>query len=285
MTAPATPATAAPVDWAQLALPDTWPDRLRLQYLTHFWLIGRAMISKKKRRVELPGDMPGRAQLPRYLLQEFHYLPNGNYSKSISCGYANGFDRVMLGSMSRARACIADHLRDARCVLDIGAGAGHLGGAMRTAGIPEVWALEPSPYLLQHAARRYPGLQCVQGVIEKSGLPSGRFDGAGACFVFHEIPPRYATQALQELHRLLQPGAKLVIAEPSASHLQGSLTSLWRRFGWRGWYFRALAGRVYEPFLAAWQETNHARWLADNGFELIEDSDHMPWRLLVARRR
>ena len=60
---------------------------------------------------------------------------------------------------------------------------------------------------------------------------------------------------------------------------------LWRRFGWRGWYFRALAGRVYEPFLAAWQKTDHAQWFASNGFELIEDEDHMPWRLLVARRR
>ena len=285
MAAPVTPATAAAVDWARIALPDTWPDRHRLQYLTHPWLIAWSMIRKRQRRLDLPPDMPGRERLPRYLLQEFHYLPNGNYSKSISSGYANGFDKVMLGSLSRARACIADHLRDARCVLDIGAGAGHLGGAMRKAGIPEVWALEPSPYLLQHAARRYPGLLCVQGVIEDSGLPSGQFDGAGACFVFHEIPPRYATQALQELHRLLRPGAKLAIAEPSATQLQGSMTSLWRRFGWRGWYFRALAGRVYEPFLAAWQKTNHAQWLADNGFELIRDEDHMPWRLLVARRR
>ncbi len=273
------------VDWARVRLPDAWPDRMALPYISHFWLIFRAMWRKRCQKLQLPDGLPGVDRLPKYLLQEFHYLPNGNYSRSITRGYARGFDRVMLGTLRQARRLMAETLRDATRVLDVGTGAGHLAGALQAAGIPEVWALEPSPYLLQHAARDYPGLRCVQGVIEDSGLPDGHFDAAGACFVFHEIPPRHADRALAELHRLIKPGGKLLIVEPSPAQLSGSRRQLWQRHGWRGLYFRALAGRVHEPFLAAWHDRDHAAWLDDHGFELIEDRDQLPWRMLSAVRR
>ena len=65
----------------------------------------------KRRRVQVADDMPGRELLPKYVLQEFHSLPNGNYSKRVTHGYITGFDRLMLGRMSHARARIAESLR------------------------------------------------------------------------------------------------------------------------------------------------------------------------------
>ncbi|MGH8051725.1 MAG: class I SAM-dependent methyltransferase [Arenimonas sp.] len=271
------------IDWANMDLPDAWPDQIASNW-RRLTMVFSNMARKKVQRVQLPEAMPGRERLPKYLFQEFHHLPNGNYSKTISRGYANTFNKAMLGCMTIARAEIAQRLNAGKRVLDIGCGAGHLTGALQSVGISEVWALEPSPYLLQHAARDFPGANFVQGVIENSDLPSASFDGAGACFVFHEIPPRQANAALRELSRLLVPGAKLILVEPSPTQIKLSYAQVWRRYGWRGIYFRALALRTHEPFVKAWHKTDYSPWFAANGFTLVDDVDRMPWRLLEARR-
>jgi len=269
------------VDWAGAELPDAWPDRRGWRRLVHpLWIA----LAVHKGRVVLPEGLPGAAWLPDYLLQEFHNIPNGNYSKSMTYSYPRAFDVLMLGTLHEARAQIAERLRGARRALDIGSGAGHLAAAMLRAGIGEVFALEPSPYLLQLAAQAHPQLACVQGVIEASGLPDGHFDAAGACFVFHEIPPPQAEAALAELRRILVPGAKLALVEPSPVQWAASRRQMWRSHGWRGVYFRALARRVYEPFADAWHGRDAARWLESGGFRLDEDRDAMPWRMLVATR-
>jgi ubiquinone/menaquinone biosynthesis C-methylase UbiE len=120
--------------------------------------------------------------------------------------------------------------------------------------------------------------------VESSGLPDQHFDGAAACFVFHEIPAQSGDLALRELHRLLAPGAPLVIVEPSAEQLQLSFRQVWQRYGWRGVYFKLLARGVFEPFLSAWHGRDHAAWLRHHGFRLEEDRDCLPWRMLAARR-
>ncbi|MGH8108293.1 MAG: class I SAM-dependent methyltransferase [Arenimonas sp.] len=273
----------ANADWANIDLPDAWPDQIASNWKRISMVISN-IARKKVQRVQLPDAMPGRERLPKYLFQEFHHLPNGNYSKTISRGYANTFNKTMLGCMTAARAEIAQRLSSCKRVLDIGCGAGHLTGAMQSAGIAQICALEPSPYLLQHAARDFPGANFVQGVIENSGLPSAHFDGAAACFVFHEIPPPQANVGLRELSRMLRPGAKLILVEPSPTQIRLSYSQAWRRYGWRGIYFRALALRTHEPFVKAWHKTDYAQWFKTNGFTLTEDTDRMPWRLLEARR-
>ena len=273
----------AGTDWANISLPDAWPDQITSNW-RRIAIVVSNMVRKKVQRVKLPYAMPGREHLPKYILQEFHHLPNGNYSKTITRGYANSFNKAMLGSMTAARAEIAQRLASSKCVLDIGCGAGHLIGALQSVGIPEICALEPSPYLLQHAARDFPGAHFVQGVIENSGLPDNSFDGAAACFVFHEIPPPQACKALRELQRLLVPGAKLILVEPSPVQITLSYAQVWRSYGWRGVYFRAMALRTHEPFVRAWHKTDLKTWFATHGFTLVDDADHMPWRLLEAHR-
>ncbi len=271
-------------DWAGVQLPDAWPDRLCWQRLTHPLRIASAVLRGRAGRVVLPENLPGSAALPKYLLQEFHNLPNGNYSKSVTRGYARAFDALMLGTMNSACGEVAERLRGATRALDIGSGAGRLARAMLRADIAQVFALEPSPYLLQLAAQASPDVVCVQGVIEASGLPNAHFDAAGACFVFHEIPPRYADAALDELHRILVPGARLVLVEPSPEQWSASRREMWRRYGWRGLYFSELARHAHEPFAGTWHSRDLVQWFSAGGFRLEEDRNSMPWRMLVATR-
>ena len=269
-------------DWINLNLPDTWPDELFTSPLQAMRLLARAL--GKRRRVELPADMPGRERLPKYVLQEFHSLPNGNYSKRVTHGYITGFDRLMLGRMSRARSRIAEALRGCTSVLDVGCGGGRTAGMLKTSGIAEVWGIDPSPYLLQHAARAFPTVNFVQGIAESTGFPAARFDGISACFLLHEIPPAYIERALREFHRLLRPHGLLAICEPSPVQLQWSPWRLLRRDGMLGCYFWLLARLVHEPFIDAWHRRDAVAMLRAAGFEVLHDQHDMPVRHLVARR-
>jgi ubiquinone/menaquinone biosynthesis C-methylase UbiE len=269
-------------DWINLNLPDTWPDELFASPLKGWRLIARTF--GKRRRVAVPHDMPGRDLLPKYILQEFHSLPNGNYSKRLTRGYITGFDRLMLGRMTPARTRIAQSLRECKAVLDVGCGGGRTAGMLKASGIDEVWGMDPSPYLLQHAARAFPNVSFVQGIAENTRFPAARFDGIAACFLLHEMPPAYIERALSEFHRILRPGGLLAICEPSAIQLQLSPWRLLRRDGLLGWYFWSLARLVHEPFVDAWHRRNATEMLAAAGFEVLDDAQEMPVRHLLARR-
>jgi ubiquinone/menaquinone biosynthesis C-methylase UbiE len=238
-----------------------------------------------RRRVELPAGMPGSERIPLYLRQEFHHLPNGVYSKRHADGYARWFDRLMLGYTVEARKRIAAELASCRAVLDAGSGIGSLAGALVAARIPEVWGIEPSPYLLQLAAPRHPTVRFVQGVVEESGFAAARFEGVGACFLFHELPTRVADAALAEIRRILVPGGKLVIAEPSPVQFRvRDWRGFFRQSARRGLYFFLVANWMHEPFVQGWHRRDVASWLAAHGFELVSDESGMPIRFLSARR-
>ena len=269
--------------WLEIELPPAWPDTLRLTRPQDAFRIARKVVLRRTERVELPPGLPLNAEIPAYLLQEFHNLPNGNYSRVVTEGYSTGFDVTMLGSLRVARAELAQALRGARSALDLGCGAGHAARAFRDAGIPEVWGLDASPYLLQHAARRHPDLRFVQGLAEATGFPTHRFEAVGACFLFHELPPRAGDAALREIRRLLVPGGRLAILEPGSEQMQRSPLSLLRRYGWRGLYFWSLARIVNEPFVRSWHRRDVPSWLAAHGFELIDERSRFPTQLYVAR--
>ncbi|HVR64781.1 MAG TPA: class I SAM-dependent methyltransferase [Polyangia bacterium] len=272
------------IDWAGTPLPATWPDgagpwRARLRRFA-------AALAGAGNAVAVPDNLPGRSWLPAYLLREFHRMPNGYYSATQARGYERGFEWAMLGRMREARLRSAARLRGARRALDVGCGTGRLAGALREAGVPDVVGLDPCPYLLQVAARRFPGVRFVQGLGEATGFPERAFDGAAACFVFHELPSAIADRMLGELHRVLAPGGLLAITEPSPEQLHpGSLLSLVRRGGLSALWFRALALLAREPYIADWHAKEPASWLARAGFDLVEDETEIPFRFLLARRR
>ncbi|WP_169577558.1 class I SAM-dependent methyltransferase [Sinimarinibacterium sp. CAU 1509] len=267
------------------ALPETWPDLLQLWRPRDLWLFLSKVAFRKTGRVVLPAGLRLNVALPAYVLLEFHNLPNGNYSKRITRGYSRGFDRVMLGEMRRGRAALAQTLKHCTRVADMGCGDGSSTAALKAAGVGQVLGIDASPYLLSHAKNSYPELSFQQGLAERTLLPPSSLDGISACYLFHELPPPAAEQALQEFARVLRPGGRLSLLEPSDMQFVAGPRELWRKFGWRGLYFRALAHFVNEPFVRAWHARKIEQWLCANEFELLDDQSLFPSRLIVAQRR
>lgn len=272
-----------PHRWLELELPPAWPDSLTWTRPRDTWRLARKAVLRRCEPVQLPPGLPLNSPLPAYLLKEFHNLPNGNYSLGITRGYSTGFDTSMGRSLRAARERLAQSLRGARSALDLGCGAGSTTRALRDAGIPEVWGLDASPYLLQHAARRHPDLRFVQGLAEATGFPSQRFAAAAACFLFHELPDDAADAVLRETRRVLAPGGRLAILEPGMEQWRRSPFALLRRHGWRGPWFWGLARAANEPYLESWMRRDVPRWLAQHGFELTDEHAIYPTQLWVAR--
>lgn len=280
------PATAAPedaIDWASVELPDAWPDTATLRRPGSILDLVLHLLGKRA-KVRLPENMPGADLIPRYVLQEFHGLPNGNYSNKLTHGYLTGFERSMLGELDRARAAMAERLRGGRAALDLGCGGGRTGAAIRARGVPEVWGVDPSPYLLRHAARACPDMRFAQGTLERIPFPAGRFDGVAVNFVFHEVPPRYLREGLAEVARVLRPGGTLVLSEPSPLQAYRGAGWLARRYGWRGLYFRALVRLVHEPFMDAWHKFDVPAEARAFGLELEEVVEGMPVKRWTLRK-
>jgi ubiquinone/menaquinone biosynthesis C-methylase UbiE len=270
-------------DWGAVELPDAWPDRVSLRRPSGLWRWIRCFFGARQ-RIELPAGLPGGDALPRYALQGFHNLPNGNYSKRHTRSYIVGFDRAMLGQMKGARRRLVAYLAGARAALDVGTGGGRTAAALRDSGVADVWGIDPSPYMLQHAAADHPDVRFVQGLAEKTGFPDERFDAIAVCFVFHEIPVRVLGRCLEELRRILKPGGRLAICEPSSAQLKGSFWSQLFRHGVARAYFHLLARIVHEPFVRAWHRADVAGALARAGLELVSDDNEPPVRFLLARK-
>lgn len=283
---PSTSAACDPAvpDWENTALPDTWPDALRLWHPRDLWRFMRHISGGERLPVILPDGTPFADRIPKYILQEFHNLPNGNYSRRYTRGYITGFNRVMLNHIHKAHAAMAARFARMDSVLDAGCGGGRLAGLLKAEGVTDVWGIDPSPYLLQHAATDWPDVAFIPGVIENTGFPEQRFDGVTACFLFHELPPRYLEQAVAEIARILKPGGLLAVCEPSPVQAGQGAQALLRAHGWQGLYFYWLARFVHEPFLMAWHKLDLAALFARHGMTLEEDNIGMPMRHILARK-
>ncbi|WP_444994834.1 class I SAM-dependent methyltransferase [Aliikangiella sp. IMCC44359] len=273
------------IDWNNVDLPNAWPDKLQFKQLHDLKLFLRKVRGQQIEQVKLPPNLPLNVELPKYLLLEFHNMPNGNYSKRISRGYITGFDISMLGKMKGCRNRIADELKHCQSVLDIGCAGGHTAAIIQQNGCSDIWGLDPSPYLLQHAAKDYPNVNFVHGIAEKTGFSDERFEGISACFVFHEIPPKYSEHALKECHRILKPGGLLSIAEPAPDQLYQPYRKMLINHGLLGIYFRLIAQKLHEPFVDAWHQKNYRQWAEKHGFELLHDKTIMPVRHFLLRKK
>lgn len=272
-------------NWQAIEIPDAWPDQMALKGLGGFWPLLKLIAAKKRPKVELPEDMPGRDLIPKYILREFHNFPNGNYSKVMAQRYINNFDRFMLGEIKKLRKRLASEFKGVGRALDVGCSGGGVAAELVAAGVEDVWGIDPSPYLLKCAADEYPNIKFVQGIAEETGFTDRRFDGATACFLFHEMPIKYVELSLKEINRILEPGSLLAIGEPSPIQAYKSYWEMTRQYGLKGLYFSWFAKTIHEPFLDTWHQCDLKSLFDKHGFDLVEDEVGMPIRYILARKR
>ena len=272
-------------DWANITLPDTWTDALNFKKPQDLFLFLKRVFTRRSGKVLLAKDTMGESLIPKYALQEFHNLPNGNYSRKIARGYCVGFDKVMLGEVVKSRRRIAETFKGMNSVLDVGCGGGHTAAEIKKNGVDDVWGLDPSPYLLKTSNQLHPSINFVQGIIESLDFPPCRFDGVSACFIFHEIPPKYIEQGLQQIHSVLKPNGLLYICEPSPIQLTLTYSQVFKQYGLKGLYFKWLASSVNEPYVDAWHKfSKNSKNLLVPGFELVSDVDSLPIRQILLRK-
>jgi ubiquinone/menaquinone biosynthesis C-methylase UbiE len=232
----------------------------------------------------LPEGLTGKNKIPSYALQEFHGLPNGYYSAYFSRGYGAGFNTFMLGEMGRIRKEMSGELSGCGSVLDLGCGDGSSTKALYDVGIKDVWGLDPSPYLLVQAIQNYKMAKFVHGVAESTEFHDESFDGICACWVLHEVPAAICDLILKECFRILKPGGKLVIMEPSKHQFRQTYRQLFKDFGIRGLYYRFLATFIHEPYIREWHGKDTRPWLESHGFVFVSNVISLPEEKIVARK-
>src|SRR5436309_557614 len=106
-------------------------------------------------------------------------------------------------------------------VIEVGAGDGR-NFALYPAEVSEVVAVEPEPYLREHAeaAAREAAIQVtvVAGVADRLPAEDASFDAAVASLVLCTVPDQ--PRALSELGRVLRPGGELRFFEHVHAHKQ-----------------------------------------------------------------
>ena len=122
-------------------------------------------------------------------------------------------------------------------VVEVGAGSG-LNFARYPAGVSEVVAVEPEPYLREHAtvaaARAAVPVTVLDGTDDALPLDDASCDGAVASLVLCSVPDQ--SRALAEIHRVLRPGGELRFYEhvayeddPRWARRQRLVDPLWTR--------------------------------------------------------
>ncbi|WP_215780062.1 class I SAM-dependent methyltransferase [Paludibacterium sp. B53371] len=156
--------------------------------------------------------------------------------------------------------------------LDLGCGAGHLTFAL-AAQFERVWALDPSPAMLQtvqeEASRRGLGqVETIEGVAHCLPFADGQFDLVASRYSAHHWGD--VAGALAEVHRVLRPGGSWLLIDVAGhesalvdTHLQT---------------FELLRDRSH---LRNYSETQWRGMLAAGGLSL-QQVQHWPLRLVFA---
>ena len=96
-------------------------------------------------------------------------------------------------------------------VADVGCGPGRITAPLRALGV-DVFGVDLSPGMLAVARRSYPELRFVEGSLTGLAVGDARLGGVVAWYSIIHLPPDQRPTAFAELHRVLAPGGRLLLA-------------------------------------------------------------------------
>ncbi|MCK2215854.1 class I SAM-dependent methyltransferase [Actinomadura sp. ATCC 31491] len=129
------------------------------------------------------------------------------------------------------RVAAAARPRPGDRVLDVGCGTGYLTRLLAPVAGPDghVTGLDPAPAMVEYARRRAPAnCDYVHGAGQDLPFPDGSFDLVVSSLAVHHMPAAARPEAVRQMHRVLRPGGRLLIAEfrPPAGRLARRLVGL-----------------------------------------------------------
>ncbi|GAB05721.1 methyltransferase domain-containing protein [Gordonia amarae] len=121
---------------------------------------------------------------------------------------------------------------DRPMVCDIGCGTGHIAGYLSVSGIGVV-GIDPSPAMLAHARRGYPGLSFVDADAWASEVALEDCSGVIARFSLIHVEPQQVRQILASWFRRLTEGSLVLIAcqgsdNPGVHEFDHAVARAWR---------------------------------------------------------
>lgn len=102
--------------------------------------------------------------------------------------------------------------------LDIGCGTGNYTTALANTGL-HMTGVEPSDIMIQKARAAHPDISFVQGTAEAIPFDDNTFHGGIGTFTIHHW--KDIRTGLREIHRVLQPGGRLVLLSFAPEQLMG----------------------------------------------------------------
>ncbi|HEY5360094.1 MAG TPA: methyltransferase domain-containing protein [Streptosporangiaceae bacterium] len=133
-----------------------------------------------------------------------------------------------------SRLAVLSGARPGDRVLDVGCGTGYLARRLAAVVTPggSVAGVDASSAMVERARQASSGAcTFAVGVAERLDFGDGAFDVVTSSLMLHHLPPQLRGQALAEMHRVLPPGGRVLIAEfrpPRSSigrHLAAAVTT------------------------------------------------------------
>ncbi|MEV0094334.1 methyltransferase domain-containing protein [Streptomyces sp. NPDC050738] len=103
-------------------------------------------------------------------------------------------------------------------VADIGCGPGRITTFLDSLGL-DVSGIDLSPGMVAVARETYPHLRFDEGALPSLDLPDGSLAGVVAWYSIIHTPPGQLPQIFEEFHRIMAPGAHLLLAFKSGDRL------------------------------------------------------------------
>ncbi|WP_328389688.1 class I SAM-dependent methyltransferase [Nocardia sp. NBC_00416] len=132
---------------------------------------------------------------------------------AIATAYTQHFEGVLEGD-PWARAVLtafAELVGDTGPVADIGSGPGRVAAFLSAAGV-RVHGIDLSPAMVEMARRSFPDIRFDEGSMTALDIADHSLAGALAWYSLIHIPPAERAAVLAEFHRVLRPGAPLLLA-------------------------------------------------------------------------
>lgn len=133
--------------------------------------------------------------------------------------YDRGIRILTLGRVDRAYDWLAGWVGTGDRVLDIGCGTGALGLRATRRGA-KVRGIDTNPEMLDQARRRFADEQLddrvelvEEGVADLDGEPAAAFDVVMIGLCLSELSPDEIAYTITQVHRLLEPGGLLLVAD------------------------------------------------------------------------